>query len=90
MLQDDLINPLKHYLSTEVLDGSDIGLEEQTPLLEWGVLNSFEIMRLCNFIHQRFGVDVPADKMIAQNFINLTTIATMISSLREKQTPELS
>jgi acyl carrier protein len=78
MQRSEVINQLKHYISTQVLDGKDIGLDEATPLLEWGIINSIEIVRLLSFIEKQFGVAVPLAKMTADNFTSLGAIAGFV------------
>lgn len=73
-----IIEQLKSYIAQDVLGGKDIGLDETTPLLEWGVINSLEIVRLLQFIHKQLSVDIPTDKLIADSFINIGSIANLI------------
>jgi acyl carrier protein len=81
--------PLKEYIADSVLDGKDIGLDEQTPLLEWGIINSMELLRLLSFIHQRFGVEIPFEKVSADDFVTIAAIASLISTIAHKEsTPE--
>ena len=80
MEQTAIIAQLKEYFAQEVLQGKDVGLNETTPLLEWGIINSFEMIRLINFINKQFNVDIPPGQMIADHFINILTITDLISS----------
>lgn len=82
MNQTDIIESLKGYISKEILDGEDIGLEPSTPLIEWGVINSMEIARLIGFIHERFGVGVPSDKITLDHFKSLDTISLLVMEQR--------
>jgi len=79
MKQYEIVEELKGYISREVLDGKDIGLEESTPLLEWGIINSMEIARIVSFIEDRFHVAIPDDKILPEHFINLSAIAKMVA-----------
>lgn len=78
---------LSDYLVKQVLDGKNIGLDETTPLLEWGVINSIEMVRLLNFISQRFGVDIPAEKMVADHFANLDSIVNLVMDAIKATSP---
>jgi acyl carrier protein len=78
MQRAEVMNALSNYIVNQVLDGKNIGLDEATPLLEWGVINSMEMIRLLNFISQRFGVDIPAEKMVADHFTNLASITDLV------------
>lgn len=78
MQQSLVIEQLKKYVAQNVLGGKDIGLDETTPLLEWGIINSLEIVRLISFIRNQFNVDIPVDKLVADNFSNLSAIANLV------------
>jgi acyl carrier protein len=78
MQKAKVIQDLKQYLICEVLDGNDIGLDEHTPLLAWSIINSLEMVRLLTFIDSRFGVEIPSDDLIAENFTDLTSITNLI------------
>lgn len=78
MQQDEVITQLRTYFAQDVLGGRDIGLDEATPLLEWGIINSLEIVRLLAFIRAKFAVDVPLYKLTAERFTNLSSIASLV------------
>jgi acyl carrier protein len=78
MQQTTVSEQLKKYIAQDVLGGKDIGLDETTPLLEWGIINSLEMVRLLNFIRKQFDIDIPTDKLVADHFTNITSIAELI------------
>ncbi len=82
---DRILEILRSYIASEVLDGKDIGLEPSTPLLEWGVINSLEIARLVAFISQQFGVSVPAEKVVATYFKDLQALTALVIELDGRQ-----
>lgn len=79
MQYNEIVVRLKEYLVQDVLDGKDIGLHEHTPLLEWGVINSLEIVRLLSFIQTIFGIEVPTDQLTASRFVDISSIADLIT-----------
>ena len=83
MKRIELIEQLQKYIVEQILDGQNVGLDEATPLLEWGVINSLEIVRLLSFIRKQFNIDIPSDQMIADNFVNLGVIADMVMIHRQ-------
>lgn len=78
MEQRTIIEYLKTYFAQDVLGGKDIGLDETTPLLEWGIINSIETARLLSFINKRFDVSIPPDKLTADAFTNIVSISNLI------------
>jgi acyl carrier protein len=73
-----VLSKLQSYVARNLLEGMDVGLNENTPLLEWGVINSLEIVRLLTFIQTEFQVEVPANEIVASNFINLAAITNLV------------
>ena len=73
-----VIEQLKRYIAQDVLGGKDIGLDETTQLLEWGVINSLEIVRLLSFIREQFGVDIPTSEIVADSFTSISSIAELV------------
>jgi acyl carrier protein len=84
MQKPNVLQELKEHIS-RVLEGKDIGLNESTPLLAWHVINSLEIVRLLNFIQNRFQVKIPLDLVVAENFNDLKSITRLILRLAEHQ-----
>ena len=73
-----VIEQLKTYIAQDVLSGKDIGLDETTPLLEWGIINSLEMAKLLRFIHQQFSVDIPSAEVVANAFTDIVSIANLV------------
>ena len=77
----EVLAGLQEYIADEVLEGRTEGLEPTTPLLEWGVINSMEIVRLIGFIKTAFAVDVPSEMVMADNFKDLHAITALVLKL---------
>jgi len=88
MQRSEVLEQVKSYISKQVLDGRDIGLNEMTPLLEWGLINSLEIVRLLSFLQEQFNIEVPSEKIIADHFINLASIADLVLELVDQYPAE--
>ena len=88
MNPSEVLDNVKDYISLEILDGEDIGLDESTPLLEWGIINSIEMARIVSFIQNRFSVKVPADKILPDNFKDLTSITGLVVDLAQSRQEE--
>ncbi|WP_066376124.1 phosphopantetheine-binding protein [Herbidospora mongoliensis] len=61
--------------------GDDIKVDETTPLLTSGLLDSLRTARLLNFLRKDVGVPVPAAKLDSENFQDVTTIVAMLREL---------
>jgi acyl carrier protein len=61
-------------------------LDEATPLLEWGILNSMNTAVLLSFIRTEFESSVPAASINGQNFKDVNSITSLIIALPETAT----
>jgi peptidyl carrier protein len=73
-LEDRLVTSIQGL----VTDDQGIEINEQTPLLEAGVLDSLKTAMLLNFIHSELHGTVPIEKMSTQNFKDARSIAAVI------------
>ncbi|GLW24961.1 MULTISPECIES: acyl carrier protein [Microbispora] len=64
-----------------VLEGDDIKVDETTPLLQSGLLDSLRTARLLNFLRRDIGVPIPAAKLDPENFKDVLTIVAMVREL---------
>lgn len=79
MPEDQLISALLMFIRTQFLDGDAAGeLTDKTPLLAWGVLDSFKTARLLGFIHDELGSQIAPEQLYAGNFRDIRSIAAMI------------
>jgi acyl carrier protein len=69
---------LLHYVAHEVLDGRELGLDADTPLLEWGVINSMEVARLLAFIQREFGVVIARHELAPENLKDIRSITALV------------
>jgi acyl carrier protein len=82
---DEILTELRDYISREILEGKDIGLDASTPLLEYGIINSLEITRLITFIHQRFEVKIVPNRVMATHFKSLASLSALVVGLYEER-----
>jgi acyl carrier protein len=64
--------------------GSKLGNPEITPetdLIDQGVLDSLEILRLVAFLEERFRITIPVEEFVPQNFRTPSTVAAMVARL---------
>lgn len=82
MTNPEISARLTTFLREEVLRGDQASeLDESTPLLAWGILNSLNTARLLAFIREEFQVLVPAAEVNANNLADIRAIAAMVSGL---------
>jgi acyl carrier protein len=78
------LEELKGYIAHKILDGNDIGLEEWTPLLEWGIINSIEIAKLMIFIQINFCVEIPNEAILPKHFKDIASLTNLVFDLVKK------
>ena len=78
MAEPTLEDRLVTFIQGLVTDDQGIEIDEQTPLLEAGVLDSLKTAMLLNFIHGELHATVPIEKLSTQNFKDVRSIAAVI------------
>jgi clorobiocin biosynthesis protein CloN5 len=82
MPQDLVIDRLIDFIRERFLGGDPNGeLTEETPLLEWGVLDSLNTAVLLTYIRDELGVSVSPAKINGRNFATVRTIAALIGDV---------
>jgi acyl carrier protein len=76
--REEMLDELKRFVVRELLDGRDTGLDEHTPLLAWGVLDSLSVNVLVSFTRERFGIDVPQSEVTPDNLKDLDAYVAML------------
>jgi 2-hydroxymuconate-semialdehyde hydrolase len=76
-----MLNELMQFVGRELLDGRDAGLDEHTPLLEWGVIDSLSVAELLSFTSERFQVEVPQTEVTPGNLKDLDAYVDMLTRL---------
>lgn len=81
MADDQIVSDLLVFIRTQFLDGDPAGeLTDDTPLLAWGVLDSFKTARLVAFIQDELGSPIPPEQLNAKNFHDVRSIAELVRS----------
>jgi acyl carrier protein len=76
-----IVDVLRSYVGEQILQDPEVPIERDTPLLEWGVLNSLSTTQLVGFIRDRFQIEVPPEEMVGNNFKDLGSISRMLLQL---------
>ena len=81
MTRDEMLGELKQFVGRELLDGRDQGLDEHTPLLAWGVIDSLSVAELVSFTRERFEIEVPQSEVTPQNLKDLDAYVRMLERM---------
>jgi acyl carrier protein len=55
-------------------------LSDETPLFRTGVIDSFGLLSLVQYLEQEFSISVRDEEMLPENFENIRTIARFVRS----------
>lgn len=70
----------------EVLEDvrEDIDYEEETALIDDGILDSFDILSTISALNEEFDIQIPAKDIVAENFNSAEAIHAMVLRLVEE------
>jgi acyl carrier protein len=82
MSGDEITTLIRNFIGEKFLDGDPKGeLQDTTPLLEGGIMNSMNTAVLLNFLREKIGVRVPLKEMNGANFRDIQAISKLVTSL---------
>ncbi|MFD4481338.1 acyl carrier protein [Streptomyces sp. NPDC058471] len=80
MNESEIRESITAYIRERFLDGDTKGeLEETSPLLEWGVLNSMNTALLIGHIRTTVGIKIPAMQVNSENFRDVRSITALVT-----------
>lgn len=72
---------INDYISKELVQDPDLlPLGNSTPLVETGILDSLNLLRLVLFVQQEFGVEVDDLELASEHFASVDTICAYLRS----------
>lgn len=84
-MQDiEVFNDIKAFIEDKGLKGQGT-IDPDTPLLEWGILDSLTLARLTAHVEVRFGITIPSGINLGERFRNLQNICDFVAELRSGQ-----
>lgn len=70
---------LTEFVRNELLHGRKMALTDDADLLSAGIVDSLGILRLVAFMEERFGVKVPDEDVVFENFQSIKAMAGYVS-----------
>ena len=81
MTKDEIKPVVKKFILEEFLQGAgEDEVDDSTPLMSGGILDSISTTRLVAFLEEEFGVQFDAHEMGADYLDNLEDISTLVES----------
>jgi hypothetical protein len=76
--RNEIAARLREFVGNELLDGEFAGLDDTTPLLEYGLINSLSIVRLQSFLNKQYGLTLRAGDLSPDNLRTLGILADVV------------
>ena len=71
---------LRDFIQTELMIGEDITLGDHDDLLVDGIIDSLGVVRLVGFVESTFGVRIPPEEMVVENFRTIAVLGDHIEA----------
>ena len=75
-------NTILEYIKNEYLDdddAEDMKLDEHTPLISSGIVDSFSMVSLKRFLEKKNGIMIPDDEATPQAFDTVVSIMALVN-----------
>jgi len=82
--REQRIQSLISFISHEYLEDQDIGLDEFTPLLQYGIINSVTLLSLLAFIESDMDVRLNASEIQPNNLSTISSIADLCAVMEAR------
>ena len=79
--RDSVLQALTDYVRRDLLGDEGGDLAPDSPLLEWGVLNSMNTARLLTYLREEMNVFVPPTHITGRHFRDLNSVTDLVLSL---------
>lgn len=76
---NDIEQPIIEYISAMVAETGGAPINRETPLLETGLLDSINLVKLLHFVEERFKISIPETEIQADLFESPANLATYVS-----------
>lgn len=78
MTRDEIKPQLRSYICRELIRNPNYPLEDETPLITGGLMDSFSLAYLGVFIESTFGVYIPDNELTVENMDTLSRITNRV------------
>lgn len=77
---------INDYISRELVTKPELlPLQNDSPLLEYGVLDSLSVLKLALFLEEQFGIAVAPGDLVAEHFETIDAICAYLRTQQKAQ-----
>jgi acyl carrier protein len=74
---------IKTFIRTELIYDDEKDFDENTNLIERGIIDSMSLVRLISFIEENYEIQVQDEDIVPENFSSLNKISSFIAERRK-------
>jgi acyl carrier protein len=77
------LSSIKNFIRTELIYDDEKDFDENTNLIERGIVDSMSLVRLISFIEENCEIQVQDEDIVPENFSSLNKISSFITERRK-------
>ena len=77
------LSSIKNFIRTELIYDDEKDFDENTNLIERGIIDSMSLVRLISFLEEIYEIQVQDEDIVPENFSSLSKISTFINDRRK-------
>jgi len=78
------LSSIKNFIRTELIYDDEKDFDENTNLIERGIVDSMSLVRLISFIEENCEIQVQDEDIVPENFSSLNKISSFITERRKR------
>jgi D-alanine--poly(phosphoribitol) ligase subunit 2 len=81
-VEDDMKDMILEYIKNEYVDedeADEIALDENTPLISSGIVDSFSMVSLKRFLEKKYAISIPDEEASPEAFNTVTSIIALVN-----------
>ena len=73
------LSAVRGFINTELLYREDQQIDPEENLIDSGVIDSMTLLRLISFLEENYGIEIPDQEIMPDNFRSMTAIDSFLS-----------
>jgi acyl carrier protein len=82
---EGLKDVVRDYVTKEYLEADSEPIDNDTPLISGGIVDSFSMVSLKRFLENRYQIQIPDDKATPEAFDSVNKIAALVEEFVAKR-----
>lgn len=74
------LSSVQKFINSELLYREDQAIDHTLNLIESGVIDSMTLLRLVSFLESQYGIEIPDEEILPDNFRSLASIEAFLAS----------